>query len=117
MVLKKLNNKCISKIIIYIIILSLLVFAYYNLFSKTYKIEGLEQNNSNKLKTMGFDTSISSNNAHNFCITNENSGLRLNNSCLKLTKFNCNRTECCIWDNSGKCVAGDKKNGPMFTNN
>ena len=116
MVFKKLNNKCISKLFIYIIILSVLVFAYYNLFSKTYNIEGLEQNSSNKLRIMGVDTSISTNNAHNFCISNQNNGLNLNDSCLKLTKLNCDKTECCIWDNNRKCVAGDKKNGPLFTN-
>jgi len=112
----KLNKKCISNIFIYILIISILGLIYYNLFSKTRQIEGLEQNPSAKLKNMGVNTSISTDNAHNFCVINQSTGSKLNDSCRKLTRFNCQRTECCILKGAGHCVAGDKKNGPMFPN-
>jgi len=119
MVFYKFNKKCIInfKIFICIFILCLFVFFCKRLFSTSY-LEGLESN-SKKLKDMGIDTSIHSNDAHNFCDYNEGSGSKLNNSCQKLTKFNCRKTECCIWQNNkgnGKCVAGSKENGPMFSN-
>jgi len=94
---------------------SLILFLCTHLFKK-YQLEGLETN----LENMGYDTSISSDNAHNFCVANQSTGSGLNESCRKLTKLNCQSTECCIWDvsisNTGKCVAGDKTNGPLFSN-
>jgi hypothetical protein len=39
----------------------------------------------------------------------------LNNKCATLTPENCNATDCCIWANGAKCVAGNAK-GPTFIN-
>jgi hypothetical protein len=39
----------------------------------------------------------------------------LNNKCSTLTSENCNATDCCIWANGAKCVAGNAK-GPTFIN-
>lgn len=39
----------------------------------------------------------------------------LNNQCANLTAENCNATNCCIWQNGKKCVAGNAK-GPTFIN-
>jgi hypothetical protein len=53
-----------------------------------------------------------------FCKINkgENSNpTALNNKCATLTAENCNATDCCIWANGAKCVAGDA-NGPTFIN-
>ena len=53
-----------------------------------------------------------------FCKINkgENSNpTALNNKCGTLTAANCNATDCCIWANGAKCVAGDA-NGPTFIN-
>ena len=110
--LMKLNRKSIIYIFTCVIILALLWFAY----STKSQIEGLESNNSELLKSMGYNTNISGDNAHNFCVTNQSTGSALNNSCGKLTKLNCQATDCCIW-NKNRCVAGDKRNGPLFPNN
>ena len=123
MSLYKLNKKSIMNIIIYILLFalvcSLILSAFTHLFKKS-QLEGLELKNSTILNNMGFETSISSDNAHNFCVANQSTGSKLNDSCHKLTKLNCQSTECCIWsdsiNNTGKCVAGDKKNGPLFPN-
>jgi hypothetical protein len=110
--LMKLDKKNFINILLFVIILALLWFAY----STKSLIEGLDQNHSDLLQSMGYNTSISSDNAHNFCIANQSTGSALNNSCGKLTKLNCQATDCCIW-NKNRCVAGDKTNGPLFPNN
>ena len=119
----KLNKKSMMNIFIYILLFtlvcSLILFVYGHLFNNS-QLEGLESNNATILNNMGFETSISTDNAHNFCLANQGSGSILNDSCNKLTKLNCQSTECCMWadsiSNTGKCVAGDKTNGPLFPN-
>lgn len=107
----KVDKKSIINIFICLVIFTLIWFAY----SRSYQIEGLESNNSELLKNMGYNTNISGDNAHNFCVSNQSTGSALNNSCGKLTKINCQATDCCIW-NKRRCVAGDKTNGPLFPN-
>jgi len=41
------------------------------------------------------------------------SGFDLEQSCQKLTKYNCGLTSCCIWTSNNKCKAGNKS-GPLF---
>jgi hypothetical protein len=111
----KLNKKSIMMIFLCVIILALLWVAYSkNIFRS--QIEGLESNHSDLLNNMGYNTNISGDNAHNFCVVNQSTGSALNGSCGKLTKSNCEATDCCIWNNN-RCVAGNKKDGPLFPNN
>lgn len=63
---------------------------------------------------INIDTSLTSNLADDFCNAYKGSGKRMNDKCSQLTKTNCQSTECCIWSNE-KCVAGDKKNGALFS--
>ena len=100
----KFNKKNILNIFIYILLISLFVFLYY----QSSQIEGLETSNN-------IDTSISTNFANSFCINNQTSGTELNEQCQKLTALNCEKTDCCMWTENNKCVAGSKKNGPLFT--
>jgi hypothetical protein len=46
-----------------------------------------------------------------FCDVNK--GYALEQSCNKLTKYNCGLTSCCIWTSDNKCKAGNKS-GPLF---
>jgi hypothetical protein len=46
-----------------------------------------------------------------FCETNQ--GNALEQSCNKLTKYNCGLTSCCVWTSDNKCKAGNKS-GPLF---
>lgn len=46
-----------------------------------------------------------------FCDSHK--GYDLEQSCNKLTKFNCGLTSCCIWTSDNKCKAGNKS-GPLF---
>jgi hypothetical protein len=48
-----------------------------------------------------------------FCEINKAEPHKLDASCNELNESNCNSTGCCVWINSKKCVAGDKK-GPTF---
>ena len=50
-----------------------------------------------------------------FCAINGMNPVELNNQCSTLTAENCNATNCCIWQNGKKCVAGDAK-GPTYIN-
>jgi hypothetical protein len=42
-----------------------------------------------------------------FCKINKGDPSKLNSQCGTLTSENCNATDCCIWVNGTKCVAGD----------
>ncbi len=46
-----------------------------------------------------------------FCKINKGNPSQLNNQCASLTSENCNATDCCIWVNGTKCMAGNV-NGP-----
>lgn len=46
-----------------------------------------------------------------FCDSHK--GFDLEQSCNKLTKFNCGSTACCVWTSDKKCKAGNKS-GPLF---
>ena len=59
------------------------------------------------------DTMLNTNIADSFCINYTGNSGKLNESCNKLTKDNCNRTSCCVLLNHDKCVAGNKE-GPTF---
>lgn len=48
-----------------------------------------------------------------FCKVNEIDPINLEEKCNMLTKNNCLKTNCCVYINDNKCVAGDK-NGPTF---
>lgn len=50
-----------------------------------------------------------------FCPINQENPTQLKNQCSLLTADSCNATDCCIWINGTKCVAGDAS-GPMETN-
>ena len=47
-----------------------------------------------------------------FC--NKYTGAQLENKCAELTEDNCNITDCCVYANGTKCMAGDA-NGPKST--
>ena len=49
-----------------------------------------------------------------FCDSYSNDPVKLNQQCNRLTAENCNSTDCCIFLNGAKCVAGNM-NGPLFT--
>jgi hypothetical protein len=117
-------NKIDKKYLIYILnifitiaVLYLLVFLYFILFSKSSYIEGLVSNT--KTGTIYVDTSLTTDFASSFCNNNENSGAALNENCKKLTKSNCDKTNCCLWTSikgEDMCVAGNKEDGPLFLN-
>lgn len=46
-----------------------------------------------------------------FCDVNQ--GYTLEQSCNKLTKYNCGLTSCCVWTSDNKCKAGNAS-GPLF---
>ena len=46
-----------------------------------------------------------------FCDTNQ--GYTLEQSCNKLTNYNCGQTSCCVWTSDNKCKAGNQS-GPLF---
>ncbi len=50
-----------------------------------------------------------------FCPINQENPTQLQNQCSLLTADSCNATDCCIWINGTKCVAGDAS-GPMEMN-
>jgi hypothetical protein len=50
-----------------------------------------------------------------FCPINQENPTQLINQCSLLTADSCNATDCCIWINGTKCVAGDAS-GPMEMN-
>jgi hypothetical protein len=60
----------------------------------------------------GLDTQLpASSSSTAFCDVNK--GYTLEQSCNKLTKYNCGLTSCCIWTSDNKCKAGNKS-GPLF---
>ncbi len=60
----------------------------------------------------GLDTQLpASSSSTAFCEANQ--GYTLEQSCNKLTKYNCGLTSCCIWTSDNKCKAGNKS-GPLF---
>lgn len=75
-----------------------LILFYYLFYYLNKNVEGLETEINN------------GNNA--FCEINK--GFELQKSCNNLTKKNCNKVDCCIWENSSeKCFAGNQ-NGLLF---
>jgi len=78
----------------------------------TLKMEGF--NVPRRENNINIDTSITSTLAEDFCNTYKGSGKLMNEKCSQLTKTNCQTTECCIWSKD-KCLAGDKKNGALFS--
>jgi hypothetical protein len=48
-----------------------------------------------------------------FCSVDNTSPSSLNQKCSTLTSDNCNATDCCIWVNGAKCVAGNAQ-GPTY---
>lgn len=48
-----------------------------------------------------------------FCKTN--TGNTLNEKCKQLTMNNCNQTDCCVYTKNNECVAGNSRDGPLFT--
>jgi hypothetical protein len=59
----------------------------------------------------GLDGQIPTSGSKAFC--DMHSGFDLEQSCEKLTKYNCGLTSCCVWTSDDKCKAGNKS-GPMF---
>jgi hypothetical protein len=57
----------------------------------------------------GLTPALSSSTA--FCDVNK--GYTLEQSCNKLTKYNCGLTSCCVYTSENKCQAGNKS-GPTF---
>jgi hypothetical protein len=66
-------------------------------------LEGLELPN----------TDIPMNASQAFCEVHKGSGVKLDESCGKLTRGNCNDTSCCVWTSNQKCAAGGV-DGPTF---
>jgi hypothetical protein len=48
-----------------------------------------------------------------FCKSHEGNTNKLEGSCNKLTKNNCDEVSCCVYLNGQKCVAGNA-NGPIY---
>lgn len=59
----------------------------------------------------GLESQIPTSGSKAFC--DMHSGFDLENSCEKLTKYNCGLTSCCVWTSDDKCKAGNKS-GPTF---
>lgn len=59
----------------------------------------------------GFDNQMPINGSKAFCEVHN--GFDLEESCQKLTKYNCGLTSCCIWTSDNKCKAGNQS-GPLF---
>jgi len=59
----------------------------------------------------GLKSQIPTSGSKAFC--DMHSGFDLENSCEKLTKYNCGLTSCCVWTSDNKCKAGNKS-GPTF---
>jgi hypothetical protein len=59
----------------------------------------------------GLDNQMPTSGSKAFCETH--SGFDLEQSCNKLTKYNCGLTSCCVWTSDNKCKAGNES-GPMF---
>lgn len=102
--------KYILKIFI-IILLILSTIAFINSI-------GLNLNNAEPPKKLlkvvtieGLDNQMPISGSKAFCEVH--SGFDLEQSCEKLTKYNCGLTSCCVWTSDNKCKAGDKS-GPLF---
>jgi len=50
-----------------------------------------------------------------FCLVDNPNPTALNQKCSTLTADNCNATDCCVWVNGTKCVAGNA-GGPTYIN-
>ena len=59
----------------------------------------------------GLDNQMPTSGSKAFCEVHN--GFDLEQSCEKLTKYNCGLTSCCVWTSDNKCKAGDKS-GPLF---
>ena len=59
----------------------------------------------------GLDNQIPTSGSKAFC--DIHSGFDLEQSCEKLTKYNCGLTSCCVWTSDEKCKSGNKS-GPLF---
>jgi len=76
-------------------------------FNELYKQQNLQPG----VTIEGLDSQLTSG-SKAFC--NTHSGFDLEQSCKKLTNYNCNLTSCCIWTSDNKCKAGNNKSGPLF---
>jgi hypothetical protein len=100
------NFKNILKVFVLLILfLSLTVFIFKLLVNVLFK--------KNNIEGLSIDTSIIMNKNDAFCESLRGSSGSLDESCNRLTKDNCNDTNCCVWKSPGKCVAGNA-NGPTF---
>lgn len=50
-----------------------------------------------------------------FCDLNKGNPTKLNIQCAALTADGCNQTDCCVWANGTKCVAGDAKGSTFIS--
>lgn len=103
--------KYILKIfIIFFIILSLI--AFINLIGITLTDSQKPQKKLLDVVTIeALKTQIPTSGSKAFC--DIHSGFDLEQSCQKLTKYNCGLTSCCVWTSDNKCKAGNKS-GPLF---
>jgi len=104
------NNKYILKIFIVIFIIFSLINFIISVcltFNELYKQNKLSQ----AVNIEGFDSQLFTSGSKAFC--NSHSGFDLEQSCKKLTNYNCGLTSCCIWTSDNKCKAGNKS-GPLF---
>ena len=102
---------CFFFVIFFAMLFAILVCDGFS-YDTTLKMEGF--NVPRRENNINIDTSITSTLAEDFCNTYKGSGKLMNEKCSQLTKTNCQTTECCIWSKD-KCVAGDKKNGALFS--
>ena len=98
----KKNTKYILNIFVIVLVYLLLICIFVYFYNKDSK-EGLQD--------MYIDNNLSTDFANAFCAGK--SGTNLKESCLKLTKDNCDSTSCCIWTSNEKCEAGNK-DGLLF---
>jgi hypothetical protein len=102
--------KYILKIFI-VVFLILSLIAFINSIGLTLEQPEIPKKLLKVVTIEGLDNQIPTSGSKAFCDTH--SGFDLEQSCEKLTKYNCGLTSCCVWTSDNKCKAGNQS-GPMF---
>lgn len=104
-------KKKMNVIIFTSILLLLIGFIIYCIFFLEGKLkEGFDKKMIDvhkEIKDMGLEPALG------FCEKYRSSGKLRERECNKLTKENCGMTNCCVYTNNKKCVAGSA-HGPLF---
>jgi hypothetical protein len=104
------NLKYILKIFI-VVFFILSLIAFINSIGLTLEQPEIQKKLLKVVTVEGLDSQIPTSGSKAFCDTH--TGFSLEQSCQKLTKYNCGLTSCCVWTSDNKCKAGNQS-GPMF---